>query len=403
MEFWKFVEDHINDDVTKLRLKYHNPNDALPFDVEAAIIQIECRRKFGKKLAETLASNPHFVFPSVLAGEQSTSDLLAAFHSTLLEDGEKVVDLTAGLGIDCLHFAAKTCEVTAVEIDARKAECLEINSQGKTDVVCADCRDFISEASVRAFDTAFIDPARRAADGSRVYALNQCEPDVNAMLESIFRCSHRLIIKMSPMLDITHTAEELKCATRMIALGTKAECKELIAVCEADSSNKDEMPIEVVTILTDGNIESFSFLRSEEMAAKATFAEPRAGEYLYEPWPTVMKAAPYRLLSERYGVDKLNPNTHLYTSDRMVEDFPGEISVIKEVLPYSSGVIKRLRKQYPKINVAARNFDISADAVKKKLGVKDGGDLKLIATRTDRPIMIVTERNRKKHLDIAFL
>lgn len=393
MEFWKFVEDHINDDVMKLRLKYHDPKDSLNFDVESAIIQIECRRKFGRKLAETLKANPHFVFPNVLAGEQSTSDLLAAYHSTLLEDGEKVVDLTAGLGIDCLHFLSKSCEVTAVEIDARKAECLKINSQWKTDVVCSDCRDFLSAIPDRAFDTTFIDPARRAMDGSRVYALEQCEPDVTTMLDRIFRCSHRLIIKMSPMLDITHTSEELGCVTRMIALGTKAECKELIAICKVDNDNHDEMPVEAVTIHPDGTIESFSFLKSEEMTAKPTFAEPKAGVYLYEPWPSVMKAAPYRLLSERYGINKLNPNTHLYTCDRMAEDFPGEISEIKEVLPYSSSVIKRLRRQYPKINVATRNFDIPADAVKRKLGVKDGGPLKLTATRTDRPILIITQKS----------
>ncbi len=375
----------------KLRLKYHGQPQALPFDVEAAITQIECRKKFGKKLAQTLASNPHFLFPDVLAGEQSTSDLLAGYHSSLVGEGEKIIDLTAGLGIDCLHFAGKACDVTAIEINPHKAEALMQNGEGKVKVVCADCRDYIANIAGRAFDTVFIDPARRASDGSRVYALNQCEPDVTGMLGDIFRCARRLIVKMSPMLDISRSAEMLPGVKDMIALGTRTECKELIAVCCEGEEIREYMLIKAVTLLSNGRQEEFSFRREEELQATATFAGPLEGSYLYEPYPAVMKAAPFRLLSEKFGVDKLNANTHLYTSEHLVKDFPGEVSLIREVLPYSSGVIKRIRKQYPKINVAARNFDIPADAVRKKLGVKDGGELKITATRTDRPILIITE------------
>lgn len=391
MDFWKFVEENRNEDVMKLRLKYHNSSHGLQFDVETAIVQIECRRKFGKKLAETLAENPHFLFPDVLSGEQSTSDLLAAYHASLIGDGEQVADLTAGLGIDCLHFAAKGAQVTAIEINPLKAEALRLNSDGRIDVICGDCRDYIASSGHMKFDSAFIDPARRAPDGSRVFALNQCEPAVTAMLGSIFRCTHRLLIKMSPMLDITRSSEELMVAERMISLGTRTECKELIAECKLSGATSHDMIIEAVTLLADGSRKTFTFKRENEQAATATFASPKAGHYLYEPYPSVMKAGPYRLLSERFGVDKFHPNTHLYTSEMLVRDFPGEIEVIKEVLPYSSGVIKRIKKVYPQINVAARNFDIPADAVRKKLGVKDGGNLKITATRTDRPLLIVSQ------------
>ncbi|MDE6692578.1 MAG: class I SAM-dependent methyltransferase, partial [Muribaculaceae bacterium] len=362
------------------------------FDVDAAITQIECRRKFAKKLAETLAGNPRFMFPDLLSGEQSTSDLLARYHATLIADGERVIDLTAGLGIDCLHFAEKTPHVTAIEINSLKAEALKLNSEGKIQVTCTDCREYVDTYYGPAYDTAFIDPARRATDGSRVYALEQCEPDVTAILSGIFRISRKLIVKMSPMLDITRTTEELQDVRRMIALGTRAECKELIAVCGRPDGTSHHMTIEAVTLLSDGAQAAFTFSRDEELMSTPTYAEPKVGGYLYEPYPAVMKAGPFRLLSERFGVDKLSPNTHLYTSEQPVGGFPGEVSVIKDVLPYSSAVIKRLRKQYPKINVAARNFDIQADALKKKLGVKDGGDQKITATRTGNPILIVTER-----------
>lgn len=390
--FWKFVKEHINCDVMRLRLKYHGAHD-MHFDIEAAITQIECRQKFSKKLSETLGGNPHFLFPDVLSGEQSTSDLLASFHTTLIAEGERVIDLTAGLGIDCLHFAKKAHHVTAIEINPLKAEALKKNLGGNAEVACADCRDYLTAYRGKAYDSVFIDPARRADDGSRVYALDQCEPDVTAMTEDIFGIARRLIIKMSPMLDISHTISSLPTAKRVIALGTRTECKELIAVCERED-RIGEPKIEAITLLSDGHESRLAFFREEELESEATYTVPKAGEYLYEPYPAVMKAAPFRLLSKRYGVDKLHPNTHLYTSVTIARNFPGEISVIRDVLPYRSGVIKRIKKIYPRINVAARNFDITADAVRKKLGVKDGGELKITATRAidDNPILIVAER-----------
>ncbi len=392
MEFWKFVEEHRKDDVMRLRLKYHGAHD-MPFDVDAAITQIECRQKFSKKLAETLRENPHFLFPDVIAGEQCTSDQLANYHASLIAEGERTLDLTAGLGIDCLHFAEKAAKVTAIEINSRKAEALRANLAGKAEAECSDCHAYLKTYQGEKYDTAFIDPDRRAEDGSRVYALDQCEPDVTGMTGDIFRVARRLIIKMSPMLDIAHTIALLPTAEKIIALGTRTECKELIAVCGRESI-MGEPEIEAVTLLADGRESRMAFSREEELNAEATFSMPKAGEYLYEPYPAVMKAAPFRLLSQRFGVDKLHPNTHLYTSAAIAGNFPGEISVIKEVLPYSSGVIKRIKKSYPKINVAARNFDIPADAVRKKLGVKDGGDKKLTATRAidGEPILIVAER-----------
>lgn len=391
--FWKFVEDHVNDDVMRLRLKYHTSHD-MPFDVEAAITQIECRQKFSKKISETLKANPHFLFPDVLSGEQSTSDLLAGYHATLIAAGEQVVDLTAGLGIDCLHFAKKAVRVTAIEINPRKAEALKKNLGSNAEVACADCRDYLTTYRGETYDTAFIDPARRADDGSRVYALDQCEPDVTGMTGDILHIARRLIIKMSPMLDIAHTTASLPTAEKITAIGTRTECKELIAECGREE-RIGEPKIEAITILSDGRESRSAFFREEELKAQATYTAPKAGEYLYEPYPAVMKAAPFRLLSERYGLHKLHPNTHLYVSENLVGNFPGEISVIMEVLPYSSGVIKRMKKKYPKINVAARNFDIPADAVRKKLGVKDGGELKITATRAidGIPILIVSNRS----------
>lgn len=231
---FEWVRANANADPAALWLKYAGKQGRLDFN--EAIIQIECRRKFGRKLGDTLSSFADFYFPSVLAGEQSSSDILADYHASLVPEGMTVVDLTSGLGIDVLHMAKRASSVVAVERTPALVEALRYNSRGLAlgDVVtsvCADCIDYIDRcvAEGRRFDMAFIDPARRAADGGRLYALADCSPDVVALLPKISQICNMLVIKASPMLDIAHTAASLqRTPVSIAAAGTAAECKELV-------------------------------------------------------------------------------------------------------------------------------------------------------------------------------
>ena len=380
-EFWAFIDENKDIDPYKLRLKYHGDDTA-----DFAILQIECRKKYAKKLAKTLMRQ-HWLFPDSISGEQSTSDILADFHASLISKGDTVVDLTAGLGIDCIHFASRAASVTAVEMNPFKAEILAYNTDGgNINVICSDCRDFVSNYSGEKFDVAFIDPARRADDGSRVFSLADCSPNVVNMLSDISRIARRLIIKMSPMLDISHTASLLPCLSKMIVVGTTTECKELVAIVDFDKESENELGyvndryiIEAVTIGPDATYSDLSFTWTENATATPSFAMPKAGDYLYMPYPAVMKAAPFNLLSEMYHVSLLHANTHIYVSSVCDDSFPGTVMSIIEVLPYASSVIKRLNRKYKKLNITARNFSISADALRKKLKVSDGGDMRLFA------------------------
>ena len=392
--FWEFIDTNRNVEPSALRLKYHGkPNP--DFDIDFAILQIECRKKYGKKLADTLARFPRFIFPTSLSGEQATSDLLASYHASLLPEGIAVADLTAGLGIDALHLSAKCTSFTAVEIDALKADALAYNTQGTgIRVACDDCQLWIDKAAENGerYDMLFIDPARRATDGKRIFALSECQPDVTTMLHTMRNVSKALMVKASPMLDITHTASELPGATRIIALGTVTECKELDAIVDL-TADCGEYTVEATTLTKDG-ASTFAFTPSQERNAAATYAMPQEGGYIYEAYPAVMKAAPFNLLSQQFEIGKLHPNTHLYTSATLTErqqEFPGQIWRIERVLPYESKHIKRLAKEYPQMQVATRNFDMQADALRKKLGIKDGGQLRLFAATAypNKKIMIV--------------
>ncbi len=371
-EFCQWVASHIDDDPVKLRLKWQGK---LPW-ANLAILQIECRRKSRKKLAEELTC-PTFFFPTALSAEQCTSDILADFHASLIRPGNTLLDLTCGLGIDVYHAACRASEVTAVDMNPEITEAVIHNAAalGRDNItaVTADCREFIKNTD-KHYDVVFIDPARRGTNGERIYRLADCSPDVTSMLGDIAAVSNRLIVKASPMLDITQVLRELPDTTDIYVTGTSTECKEIVADITFDNRHSSEPVIHVMTPLYD-----FSFTQSEEASATPDYELPAAGEYLYEPGAAVMKAAPFRLLSQRYGLKKLHPNTHLYHSAARITDFPGDTWHIDRVADFSSHEIKAISRQYDRLNIATRNFDMPADTLRKKLKVKDGGTQRLIA------------------------
>ncbi len=390
MDFWQFVFDNINSDPQALRLKYYGKQ--LPgIDINLAITQIECRKKYESKLRDLLDAAKYFMFPSELAGEQSTSCQLAQWHLSLVPEGATVVDLTAGLGVDAFTMAMAGHKVHAIEIDEKRSKALMHNAQAlelddKITIEYADC----ATALHGKYDVAFIDPSRRAADGSRVYALNECQPDVVSMLPLIREHADTLIIKASPMLDITRMAAQLPGCTRIIALGNTRECKELVAVVDLRSMEIGNYSVSATTLCHDSTIE-FDFTPMAEREAVCEYGMNRLAFYLYEPYPATMKAAPFKLLSNEFGLLKVSANTHLYTSNDIVEGFPGEVLEIWKVLSYQSKHIKTLRLEFPQINVTTRNFDISSDALRKKLKVKDGGELRLFGFNDQHgnPLMAV--------------
>lgn len=383
--FWEFVNQNIDKSPAALRLKYHGRDDADRVDYALAITQIECRRKFASKLRDTLAADPRFVFACELAGEQSTSDALAAFHASLVPGRSRVTDLTCGLGIDAIHMARGGSAVTAIDRQVSLVDALNFNAAnlGLTNLTaeCANCVERVKEGRLGG-DVAFIDPARRAADGSRVFAVTDCRPDVTELIPFLRDSFHRLIVKLSPMLDVTQTMRLLGGElSHVYILGTRTECKELVCVMDFGTDTPALLcPVDCVT-LSDSGQSVFRFTRGEELEAPApAFATPRVGDYVYEPWPAVMKASPARVLLQRFpGLAKLSANTNVFFSSAPLDGFPGVARQVREVIPWQSKNIKRLKNSYPRIDVAVRNFGMSADDLQKKIGIRQGGEYRLLA------------------------
>lgn len=394
-QFWDWVNAHLGDNNLSLRLTYNSAKmkgrDA-EIDYDAAITQIDCRKRFGRKLSETLRRFPDFYFPSTLAGEQATSDALARFKERLYRPDDTLVDFTAGLGIDVTHAARKVEHATAVEQNSELTEALKYNSAGlgieNLQIVEGDSTQLVEslEGTV-----AYIDPARRDDDGGRVYSFADCRPDVLQLLPR-FKGFRTLIIKASPMLDITKACVEIEAAapvsvSRVYVLGTTTECKEIDIVVNLYPKKEEiETPtILACTILSDNQTSIFEFTREEENAQSVSSDETHTfrrkpgdvlvpnSTLLYMPYPSVLKAAPNRLLATRFGLSKFHANTHLYYGSQYVADFPGEVFDIVEVIPWQSKNLKRLKSRYPVLPaVTTRNFGMTGEQLRTRLGIRSG-------------------------------
>jgi len=361
----------IDDEIARLRLRHAG-------DPEAArrILQAECRAKAARKLPDTLRCG-EFVFPTALSAEQCTSDEIAEFHAGLVAPGARVLDMTCGLGIDAFHMARRAGSVTAIELDPGVASAATANARalglGNVEVLCSDSAEWLSADSRRRFDVIFIDPARRGAGGRRLRALAECAPDVTALLPLLGERCSTLIVKASPMLDLTQLGRELPGATDIYAVGTRRECKETVVMVRfgGDSVRPQEPTVHAVTV---GEPE-FSFVMSDERKAGPRIApavEP--GMTLYEPWPAVMKAAPFNLLP----LPRLHRDTHLYVSPEPVAEFPGAAYRVGRVEPFSSSALKRLARERPAASVATRNFPLTAGELRSRLHAGESATVRLM-------------------------
>ena len=385
----KWIEEHRNDDTTKLRLSCRKKDDASSY--EFAIMQIECRKKAAKKLHNTLQSH-HFIFPTTLSAEQCTSDDLAEFHATLITENETILDMTAGLGIDAFHLAQKAKHVTAIDLNKDVAQALSINAKAHNIInftgINADSVEYLKN-STEHFDTIFIDPARRGDGGKRLFALSDCQPNVVELLDLIKQHCNKLIVKASPMLDATQVLRELPDTTDLYAIGTRQECKEIVVVVDFKNS-KSSPTLHCITINDEST--DFSFSIENESLAVSNYGEINEGMYLYEPHPSVMKMQPFKFISQHFNIQKLHQHTHLYASTQIISNFPGDCYKIERIYPFSSRILKEVAKEYPRANVAVRNFILSAEELRKRLKIKDDNKYRLygVTSSNDDRLLIIS-------------
>lgn len=237
----------------------------------------------------------------------------------------------------------------------------------------------------------YVDPARREGQkvDKRVYALEDCTPSLQELILRIRalqdKAIHtRILAKVSPMLDITHTLHTIDAIKGIHCIALRGEVKEILLEIYPNSNICEEERLQN-TILTAYNIDSqgnelsFSGTLLEEQTAQPNFTSS-LGTFLYEPFGSLLKLGLYNLISERLSVSKLHPNSQLYTNTELIENFPGRKFCILEIIPYESKIIKRLKSQVPRAQITCRNFPLSAEALRKKLKIEDSNEATIVAT-----------------------
>jgi hypothetical protein len=358
--------------------------------------QVAGRRKAREKLPQ-FYKTPGIVFPPPVNMEQCSSEATARFKAGLvqrlgLKAFDRFADLTGGFGVDSFYFSTVFKTGDIVE---RNQALLELagHNQHQLGATSLTYHNTVAEEFLKSdgrFDLVYIDPSRRAAGNQKVYSLTQSEPNVVALQNTIFEKTTHLLVKTSPLLDIQVALGELKGVRRVVVLSVDNECKELLFFCEKDFDQ--EPVIEAVNIAPQKHTDTFEFLYRDERSTISAWSDPLA--YLYEPNASILKAGAFRLVGTRYSFYKLQVNTHLYTSDRLIEDFPGRVFKIIELVKPDP---KSLREFFPegKANVMTRNYPMSVAELKKKTKLEDGGEGYLIGfSGKDKKYVGVVERIR---------
>lgn len=358
--------------------------------------QVEGRQRTHDKLP-TFAQIEDWWYPIRLSCEQCSSEATARYKAAIIRQlGEKqdiLIDLTGGYGVDTYFLSEQTVQAHYVERNEELCRIAQHNFQianKSIHVHNTSAEDFLAQypmagsvsSDVKKEVVVYLDPARRDAHGGKVFRIEDCEPNVIKILSSLRTISNTILIKFSPMLDITSALQSLGNEWDVHVVALHNEVKEIIFVT---GNNR----IHAVNILHEGN-DQFSFTRSEEKSALCAMADCIC-EYIYEPNAAIIKAGAFRLVSERYQLHKLDHNTHLYTADQLIEDFPGRVWKIIAQPIKNQRDIAALGIQ--RAAILTRNYPLTPEELRKKFKVQESDSHFLIGARiATKPTLILAER-----------
>ena len=342
----------------------------------------------AKKKLPTWFNTKNIYYPNKLNIEQTSSEITANYKSKLIS-GDSLIDLTSGFGVDCYYFSKQFKTVEYCEIDALLSQLVKHNyKQLGVDNIYVQNNDGIQclKESNTSYDWIYADPSRRHDSKGKVFFLNDCSPDIPKQLDLLFKHTKNILIKTSPLLDLSVGLGELSFVKAIHIVAVNNEVKELLWILEKDYAGG--VSIHTVNMAKNNTVE-FHFSNEDEKYAEAIYSNPLT--YLYEPNVAILKAGAFNTIAKRLNVYKLQKHSHLYTSEGLI-DFPGRRFKIKSIMPYNAKNLKKLGLK--KANITTRNFPETVQHIRKKLQIKDGGDNYLFFTtdkNSKRLVMITTK------------
>ena len=396
MEFADFILAHDGDDLGQLALaRGRYAGEVEDFDL--ALTTLEVRRKLRDKVPEWFAM-PALCYPLRLSGEQCSSSATARYKARVALSASgtaiRLADLTGGLGVDSWAFAQVFRQVLYNEMRPELASAATGNFQklGADNIVVrnqelrpghvADVLDGFTP------DIIFLDPARRSEDGRKVFRLEDCQPDVLQLLPELLSACPLLLLKLSPMADISLVCRQLSCVREVHVVAAEGECKELLLVLQRDYTGpRTTFIVENDAVMLVDPVDQVQGMIGpgpKKSRTRSTGEGTPHGKFLFEPGKALLKAGAFELPCQ-YGLEKLGRHTHLYVGETVPEELNpfGKVFRILEMLPLNKASFKEIGKRYPQAEVTARNIPLTAEALKAKLKVRSGGSIHIFGLHID--------------------
>ena len=377
----QFVKEHREEDVRALALQARRDDD---IDLPWALDQIQGWQTARRKLPAWAAIDG-IIYPPHLSMEQCSSQQTAIYKCGIIERvpqacHEMLIDLTGGFGVD-FAFMAK-CAKQATYVERQKQLCetarhnFELLGLNHARVIHGDAEAVLSDLKTNPATTViFLDPARRDSNSSRTYAIADCTPNVLELKDQLFKAANHILLKLSPMLDWHKAVSDLGSRVAEIHIvSTGNECKELLMLLGAEHEGES-------TIYCVNDDQSLIYTPSQDVLPPQIADDDKAA-YLYEPNASVMKVGCFGLLTDRFPVKALATDSHLFVSSDLVEVFPGRRFAIDAITTMNKNELGRALKGITRANIATRNFPMSAQQLRQRLKLQDGGDCYIFGTTT---------------------
>ncbi len=382
----EFIKQHRNENPLSLALKKAPEG----IDLQWCLRQIEGYGVAKKKLPEWTKTDNIWFSPR-LSMEQCSSETTARYKQAIAERlGCKVlIDLTGGFGID-FSYMARNME-NAFYIEQQEVLCniashnFPLMGLQNIKIYNTACEEFwnqhVSDSTTaekqREKILIYLDPARRNNKGKKVFSINDCTPDVTLLQDSLLENSAYIMLKLSPMLDIAQARRQLKDISEIHIVSVKGECKELIFVMSKDS---DRQHYYCVNLETDEAPFTSDISATTEQAEIAIPSEITEGAFLFEPNASIMKAGVQNAFARRHNLKKLHPMSNLFLGKEPIQDIPARQFIIERMSDFQKGNLKSFMQDIRQANLTIRNFPSTVEDLKKRLKIKDGGNIYLFAT-----------------------
>ncbi len=385
-EVQTFINEKLNEDLSKIIFK---GSPFVSVSIQELANQIVAKKKSQKKLP-TWFNSKNIYYPQKVSIEQTSSETTAKYKASLTK-GASLIDISGGFGIDSYYFSKNVNNVIHCEINNELSEIVGHNYKELkvSNIETKACNGivYLKNNTTAKFDWVYTDPSRRNESKNKVFLLKDCSPNVPEELDLLFSKSENILIKVSPILDITSTIKELKYTKEIHIVAVNNEVKELLFILQKNYNK--QIQIKAINLLKN-KTDEFSFTLNSNEYKESNYSLPL--KYLYEPNVAILKSGGFKEVASKFNIKKLHQHSHLYTSESLI-DFPGRTFSIEKVIPYSKNEIK---KNIPnkKANITVRNFPKTVAQIRKETKITEGGDIYLFLTTltNNAKVMIISNK-----------